>query len=295
MDADRCGALRRAAIFVAMAGVAGCGGGEDEFGTPPGVVSSFDGPLTAAAFPVDVAPVFSSVRFDGVADDPRVSGFFGPDPFFVITIDPAAGTITISPDTVRAIDFDDDSVAYDKIATGFATVSFAEVLIPGAASGYIYSSHGNYGTTSTFCLFGTCGSSFHAASFFFGSPADGVPTGGDATFSGRMIGHHSPYSQAAYDLDGVVTLFVDFRDRKVTGSFHDIAILRQLGPDLASFPDIQVDASVSGNRIAGGVSDGSGGAGDLTGGLFGPGAPEMAGVFFLTGNGFTSGSFAAKQ
>lgn len=298
-------AVRYAAIIL-LFGIGGCtsgGGGDSGGGGGGGVapVTQFSGPLTDIDDPVAVAPRYTHLQFDGAQTATTSSGPRPPGDL-VIEIDPDAGIVGITrlgDTTDFAIDFDNDSQVFDSgfVASPPSTNHRATMLIPGNASDYLYTSYGVWARDITSCLFGTCGSSFFADAFYFGSPTQGsgTPIDGQAVFDGTMHGYYSPVTQSAVALSGDATLNVDFGAKTVTGSFHNISTSTILGPGVGTFNDIAIDASISGSSLTGTVTGGPGATGPISGDFFGPAAAELGGVFQMTGNGHTIGAFAAQQ
>jgi hypothetical protein len=273
--------------------LAACGVGGD--GPPSGAVTTFEDKLSDVAQPVSVRPRYAHLQFGG-GTAAQSSGPNAPGAEMQLDIDPTAGTITfdtvnILPQTLP-IDFDDDS---QTIAFAADPNHWVEMLIPGQASGYEYTSYGAWawfvrGTPLSFAA-------FVSDAFYFGTPTGGAQMpDGSATFEGTMRGFHTAPGGNASLLRGDATLNANFDAHTVTGSFHDISDVPVVGAPLAGFSDISVDAQISGGAFTGRVI-GSGAIGTLRGDFFGPGAAEMGGVFSMTGldGGKTIGAFAAKQ
>jgi hypothetical protein len=286
-----------------LAGCAGGGGGGgDSDDASGGVVTGFEGPLTEISSPVTVAPRHANLRFDGVQTATESSGPSGPSDFLLLHIDPGNSTVGIerfARTREFLIDFDDDTQVF-AFATAFEERPRdvnAKMLIPGAASGFLYTSYGIWDDSLTTCFLSTCGSSFFADAFFFGSPtrSSAMPRSGSATFNGTMDGYHSRFTQDVVALEGDATLVADFGAGSVNGSFHNIATRPILGPGVDTFNDIQISAAISGGALNGTVVGGAGGSGPIEGHFFGPAAEEVGGVFRMTGNGHTIGAFAARR
>jgi hypothetical protein len=260
------------------------------------------GLLSDVSQPVSVAPGYAHVQFDGVQSATTSSISEPASNGLTLNIDPTAGTVGInSAFTTFSIDFDDDSQAFASATDGTNIFSGkrqrATILIPGQTSGYHYASYGVWNRSITSCFLSTCGSSFYADAFYFGTPTrpSDLPDSGQATFNGTMQGYYSARTQAAASIAGDATLTADFGANTVTGSFHDIQVSQILGPAPLVFGDIHINAEVTGDGITGTVFGGAGGNGTLTAAFFGPSGEEMAGVFRMTGAGDTIGAFAAKQ
>lgn len=291
-----------ALLLLLPAALAACGGSGTGSGAadgpdlPAGVVTGFRGKLSEVSNPVEVAPRYAKLEFTHVQEPTTSTGPNAPDSAFILDIDPQAGTVN-----GYALDFDDDSQAFDSdfIWENLGLSRYrAKMLIPGAASGYDYTSYGVWSHDITVCFIFTCGSEFYASVFAFGSPtgAAGMPTTGSATFNGTMDGYYSYQTQYAAAIHGDATLTADFGAKTVTGAFHDITATAILGSAPDVFPAIDINAQISGGTISGTVSGGMAGSqGTLAGDFFGPGAAEMGGVFQMTGYGDTVGAFAAKQ
>jgi len=282
-----------------LAACSGGGGGGSDLAS--GVVTDFSKPLTEISSPVAVAPRHATLSFGGVQSATKSSGPNDPSPYFLLHIDPEDGSVGVERrgrTRKFSIDFDNDTQAFD-VATIFEELPrhvSAKMLIPGDASGFLYTSYGVWNEHLTSCFFSTCGSSFFADAFYFGSPTrdSAMPRSGSATFNGTMDGYHSRFTQDVTALTGDATLVANFGSGAVNGSFHDITARPILGEGVDSFGDIQVSASISGNELRGTVA-GGGGRGRINGQFFGPSAREVGGAFRMTGNGQTIGSFAAKR
>jgi hypothetical protein len=309
-----------AALPLALAACGGGGGGGGSEIGSSAAVTEFQGKLSDVSAPVTVAPRYAHMQFEGVESiegfppgvggnsPPTRSGGPIPPGGLLLEIDPVAGIVGINRTVYDnwtpqdfSIDFDDDSQAFavDHINYNVYQTQRAKMLVPGAASGYDYTSYGVWNRANTFCL-GLCESSFFADVFYFGSPTSSsqMPSSGQAIFNGTMEGFYS-LSPTAVSLSGDATLAVNFGARTLIGSFHDISTGRVGGNlptgDVSGFNDIFINAQISGGSLSGTVTGGAGGSGTIEGDFFGPAASEVGGVFRMTGAGDTVGAFAAKQ
>lgn len=137
-------------------------------------------------------------------------------------------------------------------------------------------------------------------------PTSSMPTTGSASYSGLATGVIEQANEAA-TFKGNVGLTADFASGAVTGQIaaiqaYDTDTEQQIG----TINSIGLAATISGAAYTGTTTvvgkpgtafDISGAQGQVTGGFYGPGAAETAGVFYLDGGAndtHLSGAFGAK-
>ena len=123
------------------------------------------------------------------------------------------------------------------------------------------------------------------------TPASAVPSGGTATYTGRMEAGDYPTDDAVFSSNaahtryrGDVTLNADFSNARVTGEFTSLESRPGNGSFSAAAGGATFTATVSGNGIAASDLTGTGALaayqnGRVRGAFFGPAAEEAAGAF----------------
>lgn len=129
-----------------------------------------------------------------------------------------------------------------------------------------------------------------ATAFAFGyrTPQDSIPSGGSATYSGRMDGRYTDGLVSATPLTGSFTLTADFTTRRFDGSVTGLDLAGNGFRDILLAGSLPAGAYLTGTATTAPAAAGQAGpdmAGTFLGDFYGPAAVEVGGVLQLEGGG----------